>query len=90
MHEFAPFLVPMSLFATIGVVLILRGPLGRALGERISGASREVAGAPEVEHLRAELDDVRMRLTDVEERLDFTERVLASERDRDRLSPRAE
>lgn len=85
MHEMAPFLVPISLFVTIGAVAILRGPLGRALGERIGGGSRDMDAGPEVEHLRAELDEVRMRLTDVEERLDFTERVLANERDRGRL-----
>jgi len=81
----APFLVPISLFVTIGAVAILRGPLGRALGERIGGGSRDMDAGQEVEHLRAELDEVRMRLTDVEERLDFTERVLANERDRGRL-----
>jgi hypothetical protein len=85
-HDFAPFLVPITLFVTIGAVAILRGPLGKAMGERIGGGSRDVDAGPEVEHLRAELDEVRMRLTDVEERLDFTERVLASERERGRLT----
>ncbi len=43
--------------------------------------------AAESERLATEVDELRQRLTEVEERLDFTERVLAKERQPDRLAP---
>jgi hypothetical protein len=46
----------------------------------------------EVEEIRARLEaqeEVRHRLAELEERLDFTERVLSQQRDRDRLAPGA-
>jgi hypothetical protein len=43
--------------------------------------------AAESERLAAEVDELRQRLTEVEERLDFTERLLAKERQSDRLAP---
>jgi hypothetical protein len=85
MGELGPFLVPITLFITIGAVAIFRGPLGKALGERIAGRHDDVAAAPEIDQLRSELDEIRYRLTDMEERLDFTERVLTQERDRGAL-----
>jgi len=33
------------------------------------------------------LEDVQRRLTDVEERLDFAERILAKQRDAERIAP---
>jgi Tfp pilus assembly protein PilO len=35
----------------------------------------------------AELDDVKQRLAELEERVDFTERLLARQREADRLGP---
>jgi Tfp pilus assembly protein PilO len=35
----------------------------------------------------AELDDVKQRLVELEERVDFTERLLARQREADRLGP---
>ena len=42
---------------------------------------------PGVGELRQELDALQGRLGDMEERLDFTERLLASQRDAGRLEP---
>jgi len=89
MHEIAPFLVPMSLFFTVGAVLIFRGPLGRAIGERIAGRPRELDHSAESEALRGEVDELRWRLTELEERLDFTERVLAQHKQGGQLPPGA-
>lgn len=43
--------------------------------------------AGELAQVLSDLDQVRQRLAEVEERLDFTERLLARERDPDRLAP---
>jgi hypothetical protein len=87
MHEIAPFLVPMSLFFTVGAVLIFRGPLGKAIGERIAGRPRELEHSGDTEELRGELEDLRWRLSELEERQDFTERVLARHKQDDQLPP---
>ena len=44
-------------------------------------------GAMEADRLAAEVEELRHRLGEVEERLDFTERLLAKERQGDRLAP---
>ena len=87
MHEIAPFLVPITLFLTIGAVAIFRGPLGKALGERIAGRPRELDHSAESDALRGEVEDLRWRLTELEERLDFTERVLARHKEQGQLPP---
>lgn len=63
------------LFLSMAAVFILRGPLGKALADRLAGRSR--ADDRELEELRAELADVRQQLAEVHERLDFAERLLA-------------
>lgn len=58
---------------TIGVVRLLTGPIGMAIGDRIRGGGRQ---APD-EALALEVDRLQGRLSEVEERLDFAERLLA-------------
>lgn len=79
----------MTLFVSIAAIAILRGPLGRALAERISGRSQEADSAltRELDRVTAELDDVRHRLSETEERLDFAERLLAQQRQKPALEP---
>ena len=52
-------------------------------------ASNRMPPAPdrEIGELRQTLDAVQNRLGEMEERLDFTERLLATHRDADRLEP---
>jgi hypothetical protein len=84
----------------IGATLVLSGPVGKALGEWIRGWSKESErwmaveaakhGAPPPttpQPLLDEVDELKRRLAEVEERLDFTERLLAREREADRLGP---
>ena len=80
MGELGPFLVPMTLFISGAAVLIFRGPLGKAIGERISGSSPQRATLDDAEALHHEIEELRYRLADVEERLDFTDRLLAQNR----------
>ncbi|UCD24731.1 MAG: hypothetical protein JSW51_02095 [Gemmatimonadota bacterium] len=83
MGELGPFLVPMTLFVSAAAVFIFRGPLGKAIGERIAGRGVEVVDTVETEALHQEIDELRYRLAEVEERLDFTDRLLAEGRARD-------
>jgi hypothetical protein len=80
-----PILVPTALFFSIAAVLILRGPLGKALGERIAARREAAETSPELERLNLELSELRERVTELEERLDFAERMLVDRVDRPRL-----
>ena len=73
-------------FAALGLTF---GPIGAALGRRISGHPEPGDAHAEIEEMRArvtdEVDDLRNRLAEVEERLDFAERLLAHGRQADQL-----
>jgi hypothetical protein len=64
----------------ISMIMILRGPVGAAIAHRIANRSRAHDGE-ETERLAA----LESRLAEVEERLDFTERLLASAREKESL-----
>jgi hypothetical protein len=84
---FSPFIVPVALFFTIGAVAILRGPIGKALADRLAGRVPERLPSGETEALQGEVEELRYRVTELEERLDFAERVLAQRREPDQLPP---
>jgi len=77
MIEFAPFMVPIVGMVCIATVVIFRGPMGKALADRIAGGQVHDGGSADTESLHGEIDDLKFRLSEVEERLDFTERLLA-------------
>jgi hypothetical protein len=85
MGELGPFLVPISLFVSLAAVAIFRGPLGKAIGERIAGRQLEAGSSAETDALHADVDELRFRLSEVEGRLDFTERLLAQQGGQDAL-----
>jgi hypothetical protein len=73
--------IPIWGMAIAGVVFALKGPLGEALLRAVADNDRseEMGGAsPEVLH---ELDDLRAQVSELQERMDFTERMLARERE---------
>lgn len=74
--------------------LLAISPVGKAIAERI----RRQGGAALPEDVRAELDDFRAELlgevqqlrtevSELSERMDFAERLLAKQRDAERLPP---
>jgi hypothetical protein len=65
----------------VAAAVILRGPLGKALARRIEG--RQEAGDNEA--LLQAMEELRGQMAELEERVDFTERVLAQQREPDRL-----
>jgi len=85
MIEIAPFLVPVTLFVCIAAVAIFRGPLGKALGERIAGRVPRSDPSAEAESLMGDIDELRVRLAELEERVDFAERLLARQGEAPRL-----
>jgi hypothetical protein len=74
----------LAMFLAIGAAAVglFFGPIGMALGRRLSGRAHTHAQA-ELEDMNAqvtaEMDDLRRRLGEVEERLDFAERLLTDD-----------
>ncbi|MBI2401157.1 MAG: hypothetical protein HYV20_00110 [Gemmatimonadetes bacterium] len=86
MMEFlAPALVILIITLTLGATFVLRGPLGKALADRIGGRARD--DAP-IERLNQEVAELRGEMAEVQERLDFAERLLAQQRERPGLPER--
>lgn len=82
--------------AAIHVVLALAFGLwarrlrrGRGGSESHTGAAERIGEQlqPQLEALEAEMSRMRQELTETQERLDFTERVLAQEREARRVGP---
>lgn len=73
--QIAPMVVLSIGFLSFATVWVLRGPLGKALAERLAG--RPAIPPVELEQMRAEMDTLRAELGAVQERLDFAERLLA-------------
>lgn len=73
----------LAMFLAIGAAALglFFGPVGMALGRRLSG--RAHSNEAELEEMSAqvtaEMDDLRRRLAEVEERLDFAERLLTED-----------
>src|SRR2546429_5895871 len=103
MGEWARDVGVIGLALVIGATLVLAGPVGKALAEWIRGWSKTdeqwmamkaakhgVVLGGDTERLLAELDELKRRVAETEERLDFTQRPPAKERDGQRPAPRAE
>lgn len=83
MGEFAMFLAVG--FTSLG---LLFGPIGTAIGRRLSGRSSGAPSQAELDELYRRVDALESgqhRLAEVEERLDFAERLLAGQREAERL-----
>ena len=63
-----------------GGVLVLRGPVGRALARKIEGRSGVPEDLSAIEDRLADVDALRQRVGELEERVDFAERLLAQAR----------
>lgn len=74
--DLAPVIATCTFFVAFASVLILRGPLGKALARRIEGA----AAPGNLEGRVAELERQAERVHELEERLDFAERLIAQGR----------
>ena len=71
MHDFT--LIDLAGLATVGwVIVMVLGPFARALARRLERSAPASAPDAEVTQLQAELDQLQ-------ERVDFLERVLASQ-----------
>jgi hypothetical protein len=73
--------IPIWGMVIAGAVFLFRGPFGDAVLHSIaqSDQDRDVTGADPA--MLAELDDLRAQVAEMQERLDFTERLIAQQRE---------
>lgn len=85
----------IMLVISLGKVLVgpagarqrLRGRAGRELGPTLEEMERRLGELEEGQRRLSENDDAQTRLSEIEERLDFVERMLAKQRDAERIVP---
>ena len=97
MHElWGSDLAPLIFVAFFGAVSVFTWPIAQGIRRRLEGkANPDVARlADEIARLREEVSRIRdaeadapHRLTELEERVDFAERLLAQQKQRDQLTP---
>ncbi|HXH62726.1 MAG TPA: hypothetical protein VNG95_01015 [Gemmatimonadales bacterium] len=82
------------IFGGGALILLAFSPVGRALADRIRGRLPGATGGDasvEIAELRdeltAEIETMRHEMGEFAERLDFTERMLAKQKDAERLGP---
>jgi hypothetical protein len=81
-------IIIILLLLTVGVAsLFSLTPLARALAKRLRGRHEPPADAGLREEVLGELQRVRGELAELAERMDFAERLLAKERESERLAP---
>ena len=82
-NDVAPALVGVIFFICVAAVVILRGPIGKALARRLEGGAGDPRAGERVRELDeriARLEELQGRLLEMEERMDFAERLLAGKR----------
>jgi hypothetical protein len=77
-------LIPIAGIFAVAAVMIMKGPFGQALAKRMS-RDRDAIDDQRAVELENRLEDVHYRLQELEERLDFTERIVAQDRNIERL-----
>jgi hypothetical protein len=80
--DFEGILAILLIFGGGTVIAVSFSPIGRAIAERIRGASPESGPDPAVYE---ELERMRGEMVELQERVEFTERLLAKSRDTEQL-----
>jgi uncharacterized protein YlxW (UPF0749 family) len=79
-----PFFIPS--WAIGAAVILIALQVGRAISSKARNYQRgSAASDTEVEELRRSLDAMQQRVAELEERVDFAERLLAKQRESNRL-----
>ena len=89
MNHGGPPIVLLMVIAALTATVIILWPIMRAFGRRLEGkGAADPALRADVEQVHArlaEMDALQARISELEERVDFTERLLAQNREPDRL-----
>ncbi len=67
--------------------MIALSPVGKAYAEKVRGQTARSANPGEQEEVLEAIEQLRHEVAELAERVDFTERLLAKQREGDRLAP---
>lgn len=73
--------IPIWGMVIVGAVFLFRGPFGEAVLHAIASHDQERDSIGTDPSVLAELDDLRTQVAELQERLDFTERLIAQQRE---------
>ena len=90
MNDVGPGVAIPLIAMVLGLVAIMRGPIGQALARRLEGKrsadpDRLLAEIADLKARVADSEQLHSRIAELEERLDFAERLLARQREPERL-----
>ena len=77
-------LIPIISVGGFFAWMIALSPLGKAYAERLRQQGRGAAGAGDGEEILAAVEQLRREVAELAERVDFTERLLATSREGER------
>jgi len=89
MEGVVALLIPIVAVGGFFAWMISLSPVGKAFAERLRGGAGPAAGRGGNEEMLQELEQLRHEVAELAERVDFTERLLAKQRDGERLAPPA-
>jgi hypothetical protein len=72
-----PAAIPVWVMVLVGVMVLSRSPIAKALAHRISDPPDALADGEVADAVYGELDELRVRVGELEDRQDFSERLLA-------------
>ena len=75
----------IMVFGTGMVGIVAFSPIGKAIAERLRGKHADALPSEEIDELRGQLQGVQEQLSELAERQDFTERMLAQQREKTAL-----
>jgi hypothetical protein len=75
-------LAVLFIFGGGSLILLSRTPIGQAIADRIRGVRHDASPDPA---LLEEVDRLRHEVAELQERMDFAERLLAKQREPDRV-----
>ena len=64
-------------------IIVIKSPLGKALADRLAGRTSD--GGPALAEFEPIIHQLEDRVLDLEERLEFAERLIQQQKERDRL-----
>ena len=88
MERVIALMIPIVAVGGFFAWMIALSPLGKAYAERLRGGAKAAGGEIEGrEEILGALDQLRHEVAELSERVDFAERLLAKQREGERLAP---
>jgi hypothetical protein len=87
MEGVVALMIPIVAVGGFFAWMIALSPVGKAYAERVRGHAARAGTPGEHEEVLQAVEQLRQEVAELAERVDFTERLLAKQRDAERLGP---